>query len=234
MDTEIAAKKRSFWTAIIIFLSILILSAIIYEIMRIYQVRIFHSFEKIKLKQKDLERSFKDTEYIEITIPKNSQVTAFQVQQKILKAFHSTYGDPIEGAHTFRPTWYFFQKMFRLWKVSRAKQTFFTMQIWAQYPFISLRLNIPTPHFDRLEKAIFNAYPNAEIVHLDKEKVLKLMNDALAQKPGADMIVNYRLDTTYTMYPFYIVQTIKLEGTAANMQVGEKDLLEKSKYKWTN
>jgi hypothetical protein len=56
----------------IIFLSILILSAIIYEIMRIYQVRIFHSFEKIKLKQKDLERSFKDTEYIEITIPKNS------------------------------------------------------------------------------------------------------------------------------------------------------------------
>jgi len=71
---------------------------------------------------------------------------------------------------------------------------------------------------------------------LDKEKVLKLMNDALAQKPGADMIVNYRFDTTYTVYPFtgyplYTVQTIKLEGTAANMQVGEKDLLEKSKYK---
>ena len=66
---------------------------------------------------------------------------------------------------------------------------------------------------------------------LDKEKVLKLMNDALAQKPGADMIVNYRLDTTYTLYPLYTVQTIKLEGTAANMQVGEKDLLEKSKYK---
>jgi hypothetical protein len=66
---------------------------------------------------------------------------------------------------------------------------------------------------------------------LDKEKVLKLMNDALAQKPGADMIINYRLDTTYTMYPLYTVQTIKLEGTAANMQVGEKDLLEKSKYK---
>ncbi|MFI3190279.1 hypothetical protein BCS42_06975 [Crenothrix sp. D3] len=65
---------------------------------------------------------------------------------------------------------------------------------------------------------------------LSKETVLKLMNDALAQKPGADMIVNYRLDTTYTMYPFYYVQTIKLEGTAAKMQVGEKDLMEKSKY----
>ena len=66
---------------------------------------------------------------------------------------------------------------------------------------------------------------------LDKEKVLKLMNDALAQQPGADTIINYRFDTTYTMYPFYTVQLVKLEGTAAKMQVGEKDLLEKSKYK---
>lgn len=65
---------------------------------------------------------------------------------------------------------------------------------------------------------------------LDKEKILKLMNDALVQKPGADMIINYRLDTTYTLYPFYYVQSVKLEGTAAKMEVGEKDLLEKSKY----
>lgn len=66
---------------------------------------------------------------------------------------------------------------------------------------------------------------------LTKEKVLKLTSDALGQKPGADMVINYRLDTTYTMYPLYYVQTIKLEGTAAKMQVGEQDLIEKSKYK---
>ena len=67
---------------------------------------------------------------------------------------------------------------------------------------------------------------------LSKEKVLKLMSDGLAQKPGADMVVNYRLDTTYTSYiALYYVQTIKLEGTAAKMEVGEQDLLEKSKYK---
>ncbi|MCL7423329.1 MAG: hypothetical protein M8364_20785 [Methylobacter sp.] len=65
---------------------------------------------------------------------------------------------------------------------------------------------------------------------LNKEKVLKLMSDALAQQPGADAIINYRLDTTYTMYPFYYVQTVKLEGSAAKMQVGEQELLEKSKY----
>ncbi len=66
---------------------------------------------------------------------------------------------------------------------------------------------------------------------LDKEKVLKLMNDALAQQPGADAVVNYRLDTTYTGYLIYYVQTVKLEGTAVKMQVGEQDLLEKSKYR---
>jgi len=98
----------------------------------------------------------------------------------------------------------------------------------------------PTTHF---------AYPNSNVQplghisasisegsfifppSLDKEKILKLMNDALAQKPGADMITNYRLDTTYTMYPYYTVQTVKIEGTAAKMEVGEQDLLEKSKYK---
>ncbi len=156
----------------IIFLAGLVIFSLVYIFVRIYQVRIFHAFEKLKLKQKDLDRSLQDTQYIEITIPKNSQVTAFQVQQKILKAFHSTYSDPIEGAHAFSPTWYFFQKLFRLWKVFRAKQIFFTMQIWAQYPFISFRLNIPSQHFDRIEKAIFNAYPNAEITHIDKGKVL--------------------------------------------------------------
>jgi hypothetical protein len=65
---------------------------------------------------------------------------------------------------------------------------------------------------------------------LTKEKVLKLMSDALAQQPGADAIINYRLDTTYTMYPFYYVQNVKLEGSAVKMQVGEKELIEKSKY----
>ncbi len=68
---------------------------------------------------------------------------------------------------------------------------------------------------------------------LTKEKALKLISDTLAQKPGADMVVNYRLDTTYTVYPFYslplyIVQEIKLEGTAVKMQVGEQEIAPKA------
>lgn len=64
---------------------------------------------------------------------------------------------------------------------------------------------------------------------VDKEKIAKLMEDALAQKPGADMIINYKIDTTYTQIPIPIFtiffQTIKLEGTAAKMTVGKQELL---------
>ena len=155
----------------IIFLSLIILTICIYWIIRSNQLRIFHAFEKIKLKRKDIDRSLKDTKYIEIIIPKNSQATAFQVQQKILKSIHSTYIDPIEGSHSFSHTWYFFQKLFRLLKVYFTHQVFFGLQIWAQYPFVSFRLQIPSRYFERIEKAIFNAYSNAEIVDLDKQAV---------------------------------------------------------------
>ena len=169
-----AINKIPKWelTTGIIFLVGVVFSGLVYGIMRTYQVRIFYAFQKLKLRKKDLDRAFKDAQYIEITIPKNSNTSAFQVQQKIFKALHSTFADPIEGAHAFKPTWYFFQKLFRLWKACRARPPFFTLQVWGQYPFISFRLHIPNQHFDRIEKAIFNAYPNAEIIHLDKNKVL--------------------------------------------------------------
>jgi len=66
---------------------------------------------------------------------------------------------------------------------------------------------------------------------LTKDTVLNLLDDALAQKPGADMIVNYSIDTTYTMFPFYTVQTLSLEGTAVKMDVPKKELLKSSAYK---
>ena len=62
---------------------------------------------------------------------------------------------------------------------------------------------------------------------LTKEKILKLLDDALGQKPGANMIVNYSIDTKYTMYPFYTTQELNLDGTAVKMQVGQKELAEK-------
>lgn len=142
-------------------------------ILRIHHERIFHAFEKIKLRQKDIDQSLSDTTYIEITIPKNSQATAFQVQQKILKALHSVYSDPIRGAHEFSKNRYFFQKLYRRFLVKRTRQPFFTLQIWAQYPYISFRMNIPSGYFNRIEKAIFNAYPNAEITPINKESTIQ-------------------------------------------------------------
>lgn len=150
-------------SAIIIFLLFVFLS---------HKFSIFHAFEKIKIKRKDLEKAQGNNLYFEVTIPKDSQTTAFQVQQKILKAFHSIYVDPIEGSHGFSKHFYLFQKVYRLWKVRKATQVFFTMQIWAQYPYISFRLVSPKAYFDRIEKAIFNAYPNAEITMLSPENII--------------------------------------------------------------
>lgn len=66
---------------------------------------------------------------------------------------------------------------------------------------------------------------------LTKEKILKLLDDALVQKPGADMITDYSIDTTYkTFFLIYNKQILNLEGTAVKMVVGKKELVDKSKY----
>ena len=169
-----AVKKIPTWewtVGILTFCGAIFLFSL-YQIFSLNRLDIFHAFEKIKIKRKDLDRESAKTLYFEITIPKDSQTTAFQIQQKILKAFHSVYQDPIDGPHEFSQYFYFFQKLYRHWKVARAKQVFFNMQVWAQYPYISFRLQIPIAFFQRVEKAIFNAYPNAEITMLDKGKVL--------------------------------------------------------------
>lgn len=155
-------------TAGITFFILIVVSIGLYQFLKLFQLNIFHAFEKIRFKQKDIDGAIERLMYLEITIPKNSQVTAFQVQQKILKALHAIYQDPIEGAHGFNRYFYFFQKLYRLWKVSRSKRIFFTLQIWSQYPYISFRLAIPRAYFGRIEKAIFNAYSNAEITIIDQ------------------------------------------------------------------
>jgi hypothetical protein len=68
------------------------------------------------------------------------------------------------------------------------------------------------------------------------EDIKGLINEALAQKPGADLLINYKTDTKITSLPFppYLIwQTVTLEGTAASIEVGEQELqeaIEKSGY----
>ena len=64
--------------------------------------------------------------------------------------------------------------------------------------------------------------------------VKELIDKGIAQKPGADLIINYKVDTTVTSYLglFYSLE-ITLQGTAVKMEVGEKELQEtikKSRY----
>ena len=49
-------------------------------------------------------------------------------------------------------------------------------------------------------------------------------DQALTQAPGANLLVNYREDTTLTTILFFQHLHYKIEGTAARMEVGKKVL----------
>ncbi len=68
---------------------------------------------------------------------------------------------------------------------------------------------------------------------LGVEDVRTLIDKALSQKAGADLMINYKVDTTVTVIPIPIFSiyslTMAISGTAASMEVGEKELSEKLK-----
>lgn len=47
------------------------------------------------------------------------------------------------------------------------------MQIFGEYPDISFRLSIPSLSYDRIEKALYDTYPGAEIVRVDQEALFQ-------------------------------------------------------------
>ncbi|RII31752.1 MAG: hypothetical protein CXR30_02795 [Geobacter sp.] len=70
---------------------------------------------------------------------------------------------------------------------------------------------------------------------MTKEDVRALFEKALSQKAGADVLINYKIDTEYTVIPIPIFSLnytkLYLSGTAAKMTVGQKELKElKSAY----
>ena len=54
------------------------------------------------------------------------------------------------------------------------------------------------------------------------DEAMSLYDQALAQKPGADLLINYRLDTINSQYFFvYITKSVVIQGTAADVQTGK-------------
>jgi hypothetical protein len=62
---------------------------------------------------------------------------------------------------------------------------------------------------------------------LKKDKFLALYDEALSQSPGAEMLINARINTKMTFYPiilpFFTMRTT-IEGTPAKMEIGEQEL----------
>ncbi len=86
------------------------------------------------------------------------------------------------------------------------------------------------------------AYPNSNIAPLghvkasaskigiiippdfDGEDVILLTQEAIRQQSGADLLINYNLDTKVTSFPFISKMEITIEGTAAKMEAGTQEL----------
>jgi len=65
-------------------------------------------------------------------------------------------------------------------------------------------------------------------IAFSKEDIRKVFNEALSKQAGADLIINYKLDTKFTQLgplPLFM-STMSIEGTAAKMTVGLKELKE--------
>jgi hypothetical protein len=56
------------------------------------------------------------------------------------------------------------------------------------------------------------------------EEIITLTQDAIAQKPGADLLLNFSLDTKLTSFVFVTKADITIEGTAAKLEVGTQEL----------
>ena len=58
---------------------------------------------------------------------------------------------------------------------------------------------------------------------VDKKFVQEVYNKALEQS-GGDLIINYKFDTEVLMFFPVFLTTLRLEGTAAKMTIGKKEL----------
>src|SRR5581483_2964718 len=76
-DIPIWAASTGGSMAIIGFLALILLALVSQD-----ERFLFNALESMKLKRKEIKQELDDCVYLEITIPKNSQATAFQIQQK--------------------------------------------------------------------------------------------------------------------------------------------------------
>lgn len=86
------------------------------------------------------------------------------------------------------------------------------------------------------------SYPNSNVTPLKQVKatasrlsiiippslhgteIIKLTQDAIAQQSGADLLLNYSLDTKMTSFIFVHKMDTTITGTAAKMKIGTQEL----------
>ena len=90
-----------------------------------------------------------------------------------------------------------------------------------QYAYPNSNIESLGPVRAEMSKTMWILSPQLEL-----EDVKKCYNDALSQASGANILINYSEDTTYTMIPILEIRNVKyvIEGEAARMTIGQQDL----------
>lgn len=102
---------------------------------------------------------------------------------------------------------------------SGCSTTFGEKQIKSHFVFPNSNVENLGPTSAEKSKTGFFSIPMFKL-----EDVKGVRDDAISKVNGANILVDYKEDTTVTSYPFFVTVTYRLEGTAAKMTVGKKEL----------
>lgn len=148
-------------------------------------LKFFWGIEKFKITGRLMKRIQSDEKvFLEIKIPKSSQRTTFQVQQKLFRSMHSI----VEDSYRFRTGFYkikifnLFQKWIsRLYEILALKRLL-TLQIFATHSYSAFGVWVPLRSATDIKNALQSAYPECEIFDYSERKFIELHDHDLSNK----------------------------------------------------
>jgi len=148
-------------------------------------LKFFWGIAKFKLSSRSLKNAIsEDKVFLEIKIPKTSQRTTFQVQQKLFRSMHSI----VEDSYRFK-TGFVKIKIFNLiqkW-VSRvfqnlAQKRLLTLQIFATHSYSAFGVWVPLKASVDIKNALQSAYPECEVFDYTEKKFIELHDHDLKNR----------------------------------------------------
>lgn len=110
--------------------------------------------------------------------------------------------------------------LFLLWCTSGCSTTYGRLVPNSQFAYPNSNIKTLGPVKAEVQKTTWLIAPT-----LKSKDIKKCYNDALSQASGANILINYKEDTTFTAWPFSIYNIkYRIEGEAGRMVIGKQEL----------